>query len=312
MASSFEEDIGKYSSESIELDDNVIKESQCSNPESYITGDSYTSLDKHFYTYNGKGFSDAHCINLNDEIIGAIKSDYDTHDPAGFSSFFSIGGGNPLEAYGCIETNKYIFKLNLSAPYFITIGSLDRIFRETNVSKWYLVKMFNSKRRRIINLTGSYASSRHHCQVPGFYIYKAFTKQELLDGVSLDEDSKDWLDEGDDNIFDIISKYIPKDSRDNEIEYTKRVVDELKRGVYISISKDRWGPKNSTNAIAVLSWLGDEHAGFARRYLDIIEAKGITPELYDPEFETLIKDIPLDYLDLKPKLAIVFKDWINN
>ncbi len=196
MSLTYEEDVGNYSSESLSLSSDNIKQNQeCSNPESYITGDAYTSLDKHFYIYLGKdkGFSDAHCVNLADEIEGAIKSDYDTRKVGEFSSFFSIGGGNPLEEYGCTKTNKYIFKLNLSVPYFITVNSLDRIFKETDVSDWYLVKMFNGKRRRIINLDGSYGASRHHCQVPGFYIYKAFTKQELLDGVFLDEQSSDWM-----------------------------------------------------------------------------------------------------------------------
>lgn len=307
MSSFFEEDIGNYSSESIELDDSVIKQNQCSNPESYITGDAYTSLDKHFYVYlDNSTFSDAYCANLNDEIIGAIKSDYDSGDKSEFSSFFSIGGGNPNEDYGCTETNQYIFKLNLSVPYFITIGSLDRVIKETNVSNWYLVKMFNGKRRRIINLSGSYGSSRHHCQIPGYYIYKAFTKQELLNGITLDEEPQDWLDEDEElSIFEIIKQYIPT-KKSEARKYLRTIVKELKRGVYDAISEDKWGPGNSFNAMSVISWLDKEDARFLRRYLDIIETKGITPKLYDNEYEALILENDI------PEIQEVFDKWISD
>ena len=51
---------------------------------------------------------------------------------------------------------------------------------ETN---WYALPLYGGKRRRIGNISELYAQSMNHGQIPGYIVYKLFTKDEIEQGV---------------------------------------------------------------------------------------------------------------------------------
>jgi hypothetical protein len=192
---SFEEDFIDYKSESISMkSDDINDVGMCSYPESLITGETYNDSDKRFYVFNSGKFLQAKCMNIEDELKASIKSDLLTENISDISNIFTIGTDATSDTgHGCKQTRQVIYKLNFDYPYYITIMSLYRIFKEPSVNKWYMVKLYNGKRKRIHNLLGIRGVSMHHCQVPGYYIYKLFTRQELLSGVNLDASVNDFV-----------------------------------------------------------------------------------------------------------------------
>jgi hypothetical protein len=92
--------------------------------------------------------------------------------------------------YGGKPTSKWVFKLpNLM---FITIGSLKRILQNKNVNTWYALPLYNGKARRIGNIYGIIGVSMNHGQLPGFKIYKLFTKEEVKSGIVAKETLDDY------------------------------------------------------------------------------------------------------------------------
>lgn len=95
---------------------------------------------------------------------------------------------------GYKPTAKIVVLLNLSnSSIYITLGSLKRIITEKN-KVWYAVKLFNGKPRRVGNLSGlSTVIGSNHAQIPGYYIYKLFTKNEIENGVHVHEELSDYF-----------------------------------------------------------------------------------------------------------------------
>jgi hypothetical protein len=192
---SFEEDIVDYNSESITMNsEDINNDGVCSYPESLVTGDAYNKSDKRFYVFDSGKFLQGKCLNIEDELKPAIKSDLSATNLTDISNIFTIGHGSTSPTgYGCMPTLQGIYKLNFDYPYYINIASLYRIFDEPDVNKWYMVKLFNGKRKRLHNLAGIRGVSMHHCQVEGYHIYKLFKREELLSGVNLDANVNDFV-----------------------------------------------------------------------------------------------------------------------
>jgi hypothetical protein len=91
-------------------------------------------------------------------------------------------------------TAKIVVNLTLNGvSIFVTLGSLKRIVTEQN-KVWYAVKLFGGKRRRIGNLAGqSLNIGSNHAQIPGFYVYKLFTHDEISRGVVVREELSDYF-----------------------------------------------------------------------------------------------------------------------
>ena len=88
-------------------------------------------------------------------------------------------------------TGRFIIKLPSTIPIYITLGSAIRIFKEKN-NIWYALPLFGGKRKRIGNIAGSFGSSRNHGQIPGFIIYKLFTKDEIKKNIKVKETTSDY------------------------------------------------------------------------------------------------------------------------
>jgi hypothetical protein len=114
--------------------------------------------------------------------------------PKNFMSIAISPKDNNKTGIGYKPTSKIVVLLNLSnSSIFITLGSLKRIITENN-KIWYAMKLFNGKRRRVGNLSGiSTVVGSNHAQIPGYYIYKLFTKNEIENGVHVHEELSDYF-----------------------------------------------------------------------------------------------------------------------
>jgi len=167
------------------------------------------------------------------ELKEYLKSDLDTTTPGSLMTIYRLPRF-PMEdqqnatcddsGRGCIATGKFVFKLPVTSMY-ITHGSLMRIIcrPETN---WYALPLYGGKRRRVGNLSEIYAQSMNHGQIPGFVIYKLFTKDEIEQGVvvkaifpeTIEERirsfERDYFIETGSDYFDFI---IPKDDQNTAL-----------------------------------------------------------------------------------------------
>jgi hypothetical protein len=135
--------------------------------------DLYTiyNLDK-----NNKFLDKGNC-GLKSEVIMALKSDLTSQLP---SYIMSIGTTPKLESdfktgFSSKPTTKIIVKLD---NMFITLGSMYKLLNDTN-NIWYALPLYNNKNKRVVNLLGLYGIGMNHGQVPGFKIYKLYTREEI-------------------------------------------------------------------------------------------------------------------------------------
>jgi hypothetical protein len=97
----------------------------------------------------------------------------------------------PTESgHGSEPTGKIVVKLPMNNIY-VTLGSMKRVM-SSNINQWYAMPLFGAKRRRVGNLKGLFAASMNHGQVPGFLIYKLYTKEEILSNIEVKEDDDDY------------------------------------------------------------------------------------------------------------------------
>ncbi|NBU34483.1 hypothetical protein EB118_18645 [bacterium] len=198
----FEEDNLDSTSESIFLDSNSEISSDtstntsewidqnCPN-ESPVTLSKFTPQDHVFKLFIRKGgshFTTGVCIS-RDELSETIVSDKTSDIPSYIQCIYTPTN-NPV-GYGGKPTFRLVVRI-LGPNIFVTIGSIRRVLT-SNVTNWYAVDMFGGKRRRIGNLLGSFGPSLNHGQVPGFKVYKLFTRDELESGVIAEETLDDYI-----------------------------------------------------------------------------------------------------------------------
>lgn len=196
--STFEEDSSAYSffsSDSSSLDDNSsipendvdtwISES-CSN-DSPITLLPYDKDDyDDIFTIklqdkNGK-FKKGSCLTRT-ELSKAFLSDRGKDYPEYIMSIYTTpqNAEDYVTGLSGKPTVRLVGKM-MSNQIYVTIGSIKRIFDEPDNKVWYALPLFGGKRRRIGNILGTYGSSMNHGQVPGYIIYKLFTRKEIEQG----------------------------------------------------------------------------------------------------------------------------------
>ncbi|NBP02713.1 MAG: hypothetical protein EBU90_21855 [Proteobacteria bacterium] len=169
------------------VDQNCLNESPITLTE-YTTDDVKDLISIKFLNPRSKKFNRGNCITRS-ELAQIIQSDTSseiknyiqciytsTDDPSGI-------GGKP--------TLKLVCKLPLGV--FITIRSLKKIFTDRSVSTWYALEMYGGKRRRIGNVHGMFGMSMNHGQVPGFKVYKLFTKDDLKTPQTVHETFDDYI-----------------------------------------------------------------------------------------------------------------------
>ncbi|NDD84240.1 hypothetical protein EBZ38_08220 [bacterium] len=160
-------------------DDTPETNLDCLN-DSPITMSSYTPEDnvitiKFPDKYNK--FDKGQCITKK-ELEDTLKSDRNSPFPSYIQCIYTPT--NNTSGYGAKPTHKLVFKLPMNNVY-ITIGSLQKVLTKQE-SKWYALQMFGGRPRRIGNVHGAFGASMNHGQIPGFNVYKLFTKKDITSG----------------------------------------------------------------------------------------------------------------------------------
>lgn len=173
---------------------------QCCANKSPVSLMSYTSKDWDdiisikILGSNGK-FELGNCIT-REELRMCIESEEDNDQPSYIQCIYSIPfdkrGSNLKTGLTASPTARLVFKLPVH-NMFVTIGSLKRVMNCTKIRTWYAVPLFGGKRRRIGNILGMYGISMNHGQIPGYQVYKLFTKYEILSQTTITESYDDYI-----------------------------------------------------------------------------------------------------------------------
>ena len=201
-ASSSEEDTNSISSYNISSDtlsedsDDSHFETKCIN-EDVMTLEPYKSDPGLFTikTRNSQGkFIKGFCSTIQ-EMTDYLKADLETDGTSGHSNIlmgiWTKKKGHTLDdsGYGGYCSNKIVVKMPFGL--YITIGSMEKILSETN-RVWYALPLYNGLRRRLGNLESQFGVGMNHGQIPGFVVYKLFTKEEITQGVQVEETQNDY------------------------------------------------------------------------------------------------------------------------
>lgn len=177
---------------------------------------------------NSNIFKRGACISKS-ELQEYIKSE-EIEDPSVIST---IWNGGDLTGVGGRPSFKFVIKMPPD-NVFVTLGSFHRMMTST-VKKWYLLPLYGGKKRRI---GYKYGSSRNHGQIPGFQIFKVFTKNEIISGIPISETPDDFpiypitpLDINNTDMIKAIKKvFVPNLNSDPYLEYTfnsKYILDKV-------------------------------------------------------------------------------------
>jgi hypothetical protein len=203
--STFEEDSGTYSSftsdDSSLSDSDAIPDSSwvsesCLN-ESPITLMPYDEDDlDNLFTIklpdkNGK-FRTGSCLT-REEFSQSLLSDVNSERPEYIMSVYTtpVQETDLLTGFSGKPTVRLVIRVP-SNQIYITLGSAKRIFTEPTKT-WYALPLFGGKRRRLGNILGTYGSSMNHGQVPGFLVYKLFTREEIKRGAQSIDTLEDYF-----------------------------------------------------------------------------------------------------------------------
>ena len=141
-----------------------------------------------------------------------LKSDLN-NTPSNIMSIYTTPKDLNNTGLGGKPTGRIVVRLPQNQIY-VTLGSVYRILNES-VKIWYALLLFQG---RIGNLAGTYGVSLNHGQVPGFYIYKLFTEQDLKNKPYVDETFSDYP-----GIFEELSLNLIK-GRDPYVEYSNTII----------------------------------------------------------------------------------------
>lgn len=135
-----------------------------------------------YYLNSKNKFTTASCVSKH-EMKEYISSE-DINSPSIISTIWK---GGDKSGVGGEPTCKFIIKLPPN-NIWVTIGSFDRMIN-SNEKNWYLLPLYGGKRRRI---GYNFGVGKNHGQIPGSYIYKAFTKQEIKNNIKVTETFFDY------------------------------------------------------------------------------------------------------------------------
>jgi len=201
--STFEEDSDSYSlftSDESSLDDSSLTSDwisdSCAN-DSPVTLLPYDNDDlDNLFTIkipdkNGK-FKIGSCLTRQ-EFSQSLLSDLEKERPEYIMSVYTTPTRDQdlLTGFTGKPTIRLVVRV-ISNQIYITLGSAKRVFTEPDKT-WYALPLFGGKRRRLGNITGTYGASMNHGQIPGFVVYKLFTRQEIERGAQAIDTLEDYL-----------------------------------------------------------------------------------------------------------------------
>lgn len=262
----YEEDSDEYTNWTSDSNDLPVstKSTQCELPDDELEGSDLEWINKHCVNCTNaitvspftkedfndiltikiqntaKKFDKGTCLTKND-IIGMLTADLKSNlstpnidpfndNPTSIMAIWTT----PKKAKSLEElssgmsgypTGKLVFKIPILEIY-VTLGSIKRLLHSGG-KDWYALPLFGGKRRRIGNLLGTFGSSMNHGQIPGFVVYKLYTKSEIAAGVEATENRDDYP----------LSLYI-HDNTQPLLEVIGYYSPNIYKHVYTSIIKD--------------------------------------------------------------------------
>ena len=209
----------------------------CNDKTNYLTSDDFTDED-YSDMYVIKILNSHNKFNLGmcstkEELLMSLKSDLNfeniedpTNQPSSIMSICTSPNDGNVQGYNTKPTIRIVIKLTINNIY-VTLGSVHRIMRETKNKIWYALPLFDGKKRRIGNIGGILGSSMNHCQLPGFIIYKLYTKNEIINSVKVKQSIDDYPIGYDieNNVFTLFSLYDKYNI--NSREFSKKIVSDI-------------------------------------------------------------------------------------
>lgn len=149
------------------------------------------------FDVNTSKFSKGHCIPKSD-IIGMLRSDIGSEYPQYVFSLYKkkpeTTNERSLGGLGTSPTNQFVVQFNIGAlSIFVTLGSIYKMLHGSE-KMLYAAPLYGGKRRRLGNIPGRMSVvGANHGQIPGFLIYKLFTRDEIEAGVEVSAGETDFI-----------------------------------------------------------------------------------------------------------------------
>jgi outer membrane protein assembly factor BamB len=105
-----------------------------------------------------------------------------------------------------------------------------RLIREKK-KIWYALPLIGGKKRRIGNLSGTYGINMNHGQVPGFQVFKLFSREDIKTGVRVEETLADYCIHPE---MYLLQNMLEGNGYKDTSELTTRIVDTLSN-LYVPI-----------------------------------------------------------------------------
>ena len=172
--------------------------SNCNSDSDIVSMEPYeqTSVDNHdlyvIKTLDNYGkFTNVNMCNLKSSLISQLWSNRNEY-PSMIKCIYGkpdddivrrTGEQSLLNGMCCKPTDIFVILVD---TILITLQSfIDLISTDTQI--WYAVPLYSGKRKRIGNVRGVIGASMDHGQVPGSFIYKLYTKEQILSGIKPEE-----------------------------------------------------------------------------------------------------------------------------
>lgn len=171
------------------VQDKWIKDN-CAVCKSMVTLDDFTPQDKDIisvrvYDHTTGTFGIGHCIKKED-IRSMLASDLNNPEPKYIYAIYKrrpdtrLSSRETVAGHGTLPSQNLVIQLNVGTiVLYVTLGSI-RTAMDSKIKTLFAVPLYGGKRRRIGNLHGRMTVvGANHGQVPGFVVYKLYTKSEL-------------------------------------------------------------------------------------------------------------------------------------
>lgn len=175
----------------------------CTVCRSHITLDDFSEEDYNdivsvkVFDMDNMSFGKGHCIPKSD-LEGMLRSDLGAEYPKYIFSLYKktpdARSEGTLAGLGTAPSNQFVVQLNIGAlSIFVTLGSIHKLMN-TKDKILYAAPLYGGKRRRLGNIPGRLTIiGANHGQVPGFRIYKLFTRDEINSGVDVAAGETDFI-----------------------------------------------------------------------------------------------------------------------
>ncbi len=179
----------------------------CSVCKSMVTLDDFSDEDVKdivsikIYDRNSSKFGKGQCI-LRDDIRGMLQSDIGSERPKYVYAIYQTkdrsilySEGELQRGIGTAPSKYFVVQLNIGQTViFVTLGSVHKLLRTERENVLYAAPLYGGKRRRIGNVEGNlFLVGANHGQIPGFQVYKLFTREEIERGVEVDHGESDFI-----------------------------------------------------------------------------------------------------------------------